>query len=201
MNHIIISTEHIPGVMDGRITQARRMIRPRFRADEGGFTVREKNDKRIILKHDLAGNLFPIPRYVGCPYGNVGNRLAVREMIFGVPGEGAWYAADGAAVMIGDRPFIMGGLCSILPAKFIPAEASRITLEVIGVRVQQLHEMTAGDARAENGMPPISTELFPDGNEFLTVGRWQKEWSEIHATRDMAMELDPWCWVVSFERI
>lgn len=71
----------------------------------------------------------------------------------------------------------------------MPRWASRIALEVTGVRVERLHAISGADAIAE-GWPPDGGDPFA----------WYRGlWAEIHGPDSWAT--NPWVWVIDFKRI
>lgn len=86
------------------------------------------------------------------------------------------------------------------PAPNSPRWASRITLEVTGVRVEQLQEISHEDAKAEGAefwrndgtlteLPPCSEHRY----EFEDL------WTSIHGAD--SWNANPWVWAVSFQRL
>ncbi|WP_337025217.1 hypothetical protein [Pantoea anthophila] len=149
-----------------------------------------------------------------CPFGAVGDRLWVREtwsvvshafdddglMIDYVPdrpakavheqpfGRGyysghAIYAADGGFTW-GDDDGCVDGRSCWKPSIHMPRWASRITLEITGVRVERLQDISGADMQAE-GM------------------RWREEfpclWEAIYGAD--SWQANPWVWVVEFKRM
>lgn len=75
----------------------------------------------------------------------------------------------------------------------MPRWASRITLEVTGVGVERLNDISRGDAMDE-GCP------FPNMAQGDDPRRWYADlWDSINGAG--AWKLNPWVWVVSFRRI
>jgi hypothetical protein len=96
------------------------------------------------------------------------------------------------------------------PSIFMPRWASRIDLEVTGVRVERLQEITEDDARAE-GVSLFDRKYMHIGpDQRLTTGEiWRDApyrasfavlWDEINGDRAL-WESNPWVWVVSFKRV
>jgi hypothetical protein len=122
---------------------------------------------------------------INCPYGNLGDRLWVRETW--APAFEPYefiYRADNVDPIDRWRPSI-----------HMPRWASRITLEVESVRVERLNDCSAEDALAEG-----VSDRDPD------TGAWQnpKEqyadlWESINGPG--SWEANPWVWVVTFRRI
>ena len=122
-----------------------------------------------------------------CPYGQPGDRLWVRETFCDdwlADAGGVAYRADGGM----DAEMFDAG-CTWRPSIHMPRSLSRITLEVTGVRVERLQDISEADAIAE-GTP------FPFGG---WVGGYQKLWESINGPG--SWDLNPWVWVVEFKRV
>lgn len=86
------------------------------------------------------------------------------------------------------------------PSIHMPRWASRITLEVTGVRVERLHDITEEDARAEGVMRL-------DGGSFVSMGvpilgareAFCALWRSTYGAASWAA--NPWVWVVEFRRV
>lgn len=105
------------------------------------------------------------------------------------------------------------------PSIYMPRWASRITLEITGVRVQRLHDITANDIKAEGIRIPVDADSgnvlidvsTPNGpSAFLTrdqIGNadailrahWAALWCAINGRA--SWDSNPWVWVVQFARI
>ena len=86
------------------------------------------------------------------------------------------------------------------PAMFMPRWASRITLEVTGVRVERLQDISEADAQAE-GAPSADLVsgrecIFPHQGTY----RWgfRLLWESINGPG--SWDANPWVWVVEFKR-
>lgn len=73
---------------------------------------------------------------------------------------------------------------------FMPEWASRIRLEIAGVRVERLQDISEADAVAE-GL--IAGRGSP--------ARFAERWDEINAKRGYAWETNPWVWIYEFRRV
>ena len=134
-----------------------------------------------------------------CPYGQPGDRLWVREAFAIVP-RTAYRCSEGvqqtlrpdddhdAAIYREGWVRSKGGF-RWRPSIHMPRWASHITLEVTGVRVERLQDISEADAISE-GTP------FPCGG---WVGGYQKLWESIHGPG--SWDLNPWVWVVEFKRV
>jgi hypothetical protein len=182
---------------------------------------------------------------VKCPYGQPSYRLWVRETFFAwgrwemrfnaKKGRDEWhfldmtqeagqsylYAADGVSdtgAFI-KRRADQKPMYWKRPAIFMPREASRINLEITGVRVERLNEISESDAMAEgitsdsvivgancNGgrhTEEHATRFFFDGCDsegFETgVDAYRGLWESLNGAG--SWEANPWLWVLEFRRV
>jgi hypothetical protein len=79
------------------------------------------------------------------------------------------------------------------PSIFMPRWASRITLEIVSVRVERIQSISEADAFAEG----IS------GGDWLgdPVGEFAKLWNSINQKRGFGWDTNPFVWVLEFKRI
>lgn len=86
------------------------------------------------------------------------------------------------------------------PSIFMPREASRINLEITGVRVERLQEITEEDANAE-GFP--DTFRRNGSYESTELGKWKfiELWDSLNAKRGFGWDVNPWVWVIEFKVI
>lgn len=93
------------------------------------------------------------------------------------------------------------------PAIHVPRWASRITLEVTGVRVESLQEITEADAIYEGFEPREWREGWPDTssgdnlNHMTAKACFRETWEKLNANRGFPWETNPFVWVVSFQRV
>ncbi len=146
------------------------------------------------------------PEYVAhpdnkaCPYGQAGDRLWVREAwgfnpdFPGMPGHACYRA---------DRGHEYDGI-KWRPSIHMPRAASRITLEVVGVRVERLQDISEADALSE-GIE--YSELFRgycigQAEHFNSHDPRQSYFSLWEAINGAgSVEANPWVWVVEFRRV
>ena len=197
---IIFTTELIPKILDGAKTQTRRVLKPQPKYLVGEKysqwfwckkDVSEIEAMRLHLSHAIWWDGVKTPRLMipFCPYGQVGDRLCVRET-WAVPrnlkkashlevlsyGGVIFYKANGDTLLKGNiwkSPL------------FMPRWASRITLEITGIRVERLQEITPEDCVAE-GYPFGEIPLCRSDRE-LTISKqmrlgWYKDlWNSLNA--------------------
>lgn len=147
------------------------------------------------------------------PYGGVGDRLWVRESIrYNAEADNHYYMADNAGV--GEeihRRLKPKSVPSILMSRF----ASRISLAIVDVRVEQLGEITEDDA-IDEGIEPEgdgwkSYETILSGKHAgkphphsvapnrRAVQSFAELWDSLHADRGLGWKANPWVFVYSFK--
>jgi hypothetical protein len=84
----------------------------------------------------------------------------------------------------------------------MPRWASRITLEVLDVRVERLQDISEADARAE-GAPPSHASIDRISREFgfpdFPRSWYGQLWGQINGPG--SWDSNPWVWCVSFRRL
>ncbi len=85
-----------------------------------------------------------------------------------------------------------------MPSIFMPRWASRIDLEIVGVRVERLQEITHEDAIAE-GCPGGHGSIAGYAYSATPIEHFRAVWETINGAG--SWEANPWGWVVEFKRI
>ena len=153
---ILFSAPMVRAILDGRKTQTRRIVKPQ---------------PEMIQDCDPEGYSW-VPQYGGrelswtqCPYGQPGDRLGVREAhsILNTHGQhradglrwGPWgglpttVSPDGTKIAYYREGFDRADPPRWRPSIHMPRWASRLTLEVTGVKVERLQDISEADALAE----------------------------------------------------
>ncbi len=84
------------------------------------------------------------------------------------------------------------------PSIYMPRWASRLSLEIVSVRVERLNDISEADALAEG----CDTDRLPDGagegGEWHCPTAWYADlWESINGAGSWAQ--NPWVWVVEFK--
>lgn len=241
---IIFSDSMVRAILEGKKTQTRRIVKPQPKnKDEINY---EPGDIRVIGGREVSARLEKMHRLRArsggdrggylrakdylCPYGIEGDRLWVRETFrIARPFTGdldhdmttqvvRYYADDHPKYRDQDK---------WRPSIHMPRAASRITLDLIGVRVERLQEIGTGDCIAEGiwtEPPPGAVgQKFPDDIDSWTEERreeWFKGsaramymaqchhegelrevfcqlWTNIHG--EDSWPDNPWVWVIDFK--
>lgn len=206
---ILFSGEMVRAILEGRKTQTRRIVRPQF-TRLWGYGVKHGDDR--FSCHVNIAEPDGSWKWLYCPYGQPGDRLWVKETAYIAPpnfSENTWNVTDdqGRKRVVGwDASMDSDGVrCATdfgvkkSPSIFMPRWASRITLEVVSVRVERVQEISEADASAEG----VSTsEGYIDGDWCLATARdnFRFLWDEINGKR-APWASNPWVWVVTFKRV
>lgn len=221
---ILFSGPMVRAILEERKTQTRRILRHDGLLDvavtgehcEPGQPAWEETCDR---GHWIGCNDEGTTIFADCKYGSVGDRLWVRETwtpvdhMVGSEREepmAIGYAADRAAISHGhdnvhalDTYAWNWDALKWRPSIFMPRWASRIALEVTGVRVERLQAITESDAKAEGCERGAGTAVYPSGRAArLTSYRdgYSALWDEINRER-APWASNPWVWVVEFRRV
>lgn len=81
--------------------------------------------------------------------------------------------------------------------RFMPRSCSRTWLEVTGVRVERLTQISEEDAKAE-GAPCIGADGGPDPDERSYVWGFSELWDSIHTADGETWSHDPWVYITEF---
>ncbi|HDX2327083.1 TPA: hypothetical protein RVE04_002171 [Escherichia coli] len=187
---MIFNGEMVRAILDGRKTQTRRPIKwKQTRFTEIG--EREDGSKWPWSEDAEHACDFWHP----CPFGAVGDRIWVRE---------TWAEAGASAPDLklyrANYPEHVPSIYeNVPPAEEIrwtpsihmPRWASRILLEITGVRVERLRSMSQDDARAEGVI--AASGPMEAGLAFREL------WDSIYG--EESWKANPWVWVIEFKRV
>jgi hypothetical protein len=200
---ILFSGPMVRAILEGRKTQTRRTLKAKD-SDPTRCITMPTLMENIGEWREQDGRWFGIDGYetlvyTVCPYGQVGDRLWVRENFAIVPKPGK---EDRPRIKIGpDGTGItwqadwQGNPSGFKwkPSIHMPRWASRITLEITGVRVERLTDISEADAIAEGvqcaGVPASLTNR----------GAFGKLWQSINGPNSWSA--NPWVWVIEFRKL
>jgi len=219
----------VRAVLDGSKTQTRRIVKPRYPCE-----IAERDDGSTWPWYPDYVTGGDGDGWVACPYGVAGDRLWVRESwraphaLDELSPKGiadaclnAGYVAPWCPIQYeacGSRNSAMDWLefgstpNSAKPgryrhARLMPRWASRITLEVTGVRVERLQAISEADAKTE-GITPREVRQFwlygADPEERAAIYRraavdpYRELWESINGAG--SWDANPWVWMVDFKQ-
>lgn len=209
---ILFSGAMVRAILDGNKTQTRRVVKLQPPANTLYVIRYHHPDPRV---HYWAGDSGSLLDWVyPCPQGEVGDRLYVRETWqhsnhplgpYDSDCE-VFYRADYLDDPLGpDLERSADGIRrQWRPSIHMPRAASRIVLEVTGVRVERLQDISEDDAIAEGidgplcaaavGTAPYKHKLLP-----AAIHGYSALWERLNGPG--SWHANPWVWVIEFRRI
>jgi hypothetical protein len=198
---ILFSAPMVLAILDGRKTQTRRILKNQ------PVDIRRVFMKSEGLAYVENAHGVEIPLEV-CKFGKPVDRLWVRETYALVP-RTAYAHSDGvqqmlkpddnhdAAIYRAGWERSEGGI-RWRPSIHMPRWACRIDLEITGVRVERLQDISEGDARAEG--VPGEEEAALGCNWYEKPRRaYRRIWSQING--EASWNENPYVWVIEFKRL
>ncbi|ELZ9401814.1 hypothetical protein PJ699_004774 [Klebsiella pneumoniae] len=194
---MIFNGEMVRALLDGRKTQTRRPIKwKQTRFTEIG--EREDGSKWPWSEDAEHACDFWHP----CPFGAVGDRIWVREafrvhsratdvatLVYKASERNSWTEQTRRVpVAVCNKPATPE---KWTPSLHMPRWASRILLEITGVRVERLRSMSQDDARAEGVI--AASGPMEAGLAFREL------WDSIYG--EESWKANPWVWVIEFKRV
>lgn len=212
---ILFSGQMVRAILDGTKTQTRRVVVDR-KARELRGCVTGATGTKWLTAH---GTLNDMGVLLASPYGYVGDRLRVAETwavgrcadgfkpleldprTWLVDNGGLWYAADDAKPA---HPISNRGKWR--PGRFMPKAhgfwPSRISLEITGVRVESLNDISEADARREGvNAIEVRPEAVDEREAFSFTHGFIELWDSLNAKRGYGWDVNPFVWVIEFRRV
>lgn len=226
---ILFSGEMVRAILEGRKTQTRRMVKPvppDYIDRLHGNALRKRAPYEI--EHSDTGMCMGYGfcddnnvNYI-CKYGQPGDRLWVKETF------GICSGIEPAKPKLGHKIYYRSTLCAKdgspsqdkgiadgwpvskwRPSIFMPRFASRITLEIVSVRVERLQEISEEDAKAEGTTPFCGDDCaylpvdLLRSTQYLNVPCYRigyfQLWESINGKG--SWDENPFVWVIEFKRL
>ncbi|HID1059785.1 TPA: hypothetical protein ACXDFA_004240 [Enterobacter roggenkampii] len=201
---MIFNGEMVRAILDGRKTQTRRIMKNQPAGDypDTPALIRSVDGGFQWYGHYGESSIF------NCPFGAVGDRIWVRE---------TWAEAGASAP---DLKLYRANYPAHVPTHYenvppaedvrwtpsihMPRWASRITLEITGVRVEQLKSISEDEARSEGGarLREGFWKHYQPGwtqHQLSARGSFATLWDSIYGSGEW--DRNPWVWVLEFKRI
>ena len=198
---ITFNAPMVRALLDGRKTQTRRIMKNQPCGEKiGRVDIRCANGG--FQWHGVAGE----SSVFSCPYGRVGDRLWVRE-------SWAFHKMAIGSVQDEDGPFVYASdefanqyriTDKWTPSIHMPRFASRITMEITGVRVEKLQDISEADAQSEgvwqcpHGKAWYASEESNVACAFA-IGAYKELWESISGAG--SWDANPWAWVIEFKQV
>lgn len=195
---ILFSGPMVRAILNGRKTQTRRIVK-----DQDLIEFDESNGEFIFAHSKKCPNFCDYAcGGLVCPYGQVGDRLWVRET-FCRSRNNTFYRCDGANSkfkpneLSEEWDWDRGCGERWTPSIHMNRHYSRITLEITKVRVERLNDITGDDARAEGCPDEYKQGAEKASMDFMSAGWFGQLWESINGEGSWAA--NPWVWVVEFK--
>ncbi|MBX8917590.1 hypothetical protein [Klebsiella michiganensis] len=201
---MIFNGEMVRAILDGRKTQTRRPVR---------FPVLDKNLGCELAGNELAGELSA-GNYLNSAFGKPGDRIWVREtfrvhsratdvatLVYKASVRNSWTEqTHRVPVSVCNKPATPE---KWTPSLHMPRWASRILLEITGVRVERLNAISEENAASEgvaqfrggfwkHYQPGWTQHQLSARGSFVTL------WKSIYD--EESWQSNPWVWVIEFKR-
>ena len=200
---IIFDAESVKAILAGKKTQTRRVINPQPEETYPGADIWLLAGSAVTDEYvnPVIGSDTLISHYwhnVESPYGGgeyadgTFDRLWVRESWGSShtqyqPGLHCWYYADGDSL-----PFETGPAWRKRSPIHMPRWASRITLQVMEVRVERLQSISDADIEAEMAWSALDDSA---------PANFSDRWDAINAKRGWPWSSNSWVWVIEFKLV
>jgi hypothetical protein len=199
---ILFSGPMVRAILEGRKTQTRRPVK--------------LNASGRIQLHGKQWHPDDPNAVLGCPYGQPGDILWVREtwQVLSIPAD-SFYPME-ESIPLDCIPKSLPRGCELKyaanydmpygkwrPSIHMPRWASRIDLRVKSVRIERVQDITEDDVKAE-GMESFRDYCMgiSDFDETLTNRELFKiVWDSINANGGYGWDANPWAWAIEFERV
>ena len=202
---IIFSAPMVRAILEGRKSMTRRIVKADW-LDDSWWQIQPKDGWHAVFMTEVP---YGMERGLVCPYGSPGDRLWVREKFdfspCGMTECEIFYWADGSSQKRTPpndyNPYLYPNE-RVRPSIHMPRWASRITLEIVSVRVERVKEISGPDCIAEG----VKKLTRADDGPPLEGNPWREQkaafralWESIHGPG--SWERNDWCWVIEFRRL
>lgn len=233
---VIFNDEMVRAILEDRKTQTRRLMKIQPRGEDfqllrvlstTGPKRKEGKFYWALLSEDGLNILESDRRYFDCPYGQVGDRIYVREAcyLFGrwtrngltKNGRQKWkFLISPCKSVVFEKPKNIAQRSArdgfdgdygfkYTPGMHMPRWASRITLEITDIRVERLQDISEADANAEglfsSGWSPSFND--PDNSSFADSVSAKEGftalWDSIYGPESWAA--NPWVWAIEYKKV
>lgn len=183
---IIFSGEMVRAILSGSKTQTRRRIKC------GISDYRKIGVPEIGIKNH-------------CPYGQPGDFLWVRESFMDITDHFPGNLHYRACATPADEEWLKSEGRKWKPSIHMPRKHSRILLEIVNIRVEQIQDISEDDAKAEGVQPMAQNSETLNNYLAMRTGLQYKPafsflWDKINEHRGFGWDANPWVWVVEFKK-
>lgn len=182
---ILFKGEMVRAILEGKKTQTRRVLKLQPERTQNDINPRTGKSESSYFVHEGCVQRFNPDKFVDvikCPYGKVGDKLWVRE---------TWLKSEGQPVRYRASTDISGAKWK--PSIFMPRKYSRVTLEIVDIRVERVQDITYIEAKEEG--------INYEKGYSEPVEVFERLWDSINGKKeDCSWGDNPWVWVVEFKK-
>lgn len=221
---MIFNAQMVRAILDGRKTQTRRIVAVQPESNQFGMLRITDSTKRSDIgkchwAESNATGTHTRSKLFSCPFGQPGDRLWVREthrvhsratdvatLVYKASERQSWtQQTHRVPISECNKPVSAE---KWTPSIHMPRWASRITLEITGIRVERLNSISETDALAEGvkvvkvreGGDRYCDYASPEINHYRRPSdSFISLWESIYG--DESWQHSPWVWVVEFKRV
>jgi len=187
MKPVIFSTKMVQAILDGRKTMTRRIIKPQpkivRKCRKGQIPVAYYNGEKWIKSKYQPGDILYV-RETWAPCATINSWIDEANLYI--------YKADYTKQEV---------TWKWRPSIHMPKEAARLFLQVENVRVERLQDITEGDCYAEGIIKVPLGEEMGWAEEQWAIDKYSHLWDILNAKRGYGWDVNPWVWVIEFERM
>lgn len=207
---ILFNTDMVRGILDGRKTVTRRVIKG---LPDGTYDVKFNGEewealfgtvgkgacfdfyKELKLPCQTGDILYVRETWQECCRNTIHSQIVHNKYCFKASVDNPIYGCI-------DRE--CGQICNWKPSIHMPKEAARIWLKVTDVRVERLQDITDEQAKAEGANWKNGKNVgFEEKMRRTAVERFAEIWDYTIKKSDLGLygwDANPWVWVIAFER-
>ena len=207
---LIMSGASVIATLEDRKHQTRRVIKPQpamcnyqpsnWQASRCDWVGYKYSGRDTWFCHTCGAGLRAIDEWsshgILCPYGQVGSHIWVRE---------TWHQDTGLSSdkTIHYKADNLSDSYSWKPSIFMPRWASRLTLEITGVRVERVQEISHEDAIAEGCLNQVLSNMEPDFDMAIRPASdvFHELWDSLNKKRGYGWAVNPWTWALDYKRV
>ena len=222
---IIFSTPMVKAILAGKKSITRRVIKKKYENTDIEWFTNKYGTRLVEMQNDAPSGVnsegkkwtqLKGCREIKCPYGQPGDILWVRETwaIHDLmlkpkklnPNNEAWFYKRKFSpemvphvVYAADYP-IGSWKGAWRSSRYMPKVAARLFLKVKDIRVERLQGITEEDAEKEGSegfWADKETGIWCSAKDNFRVNIWDS----INSKRGYGWDINPWVWVVEFERV
>ena len=190
----------VVAILEGRKTQFRLVVKPASLNE-----AQRRGSRAACCPYSIGQRLWLRENWVAGtthdPYGAAGPHVSI---VYQADGEtGNVPAPDETLALDWREAYSAKGSSDRgwRPAHHMPRWASRATLEIEDIRIEQLQMCTEADAVAEGAIDSNGAPYINAGRPSDPLRAFRLQWDSTHAERGYGWDTDPWVWVVDFRRV